>query len=115
LNERDHIDAEIDAIADMGDKRLTSQNRSGFEILPVKEVCWRGKETVFLHSQVAAFGPGLDMHYLELLRRAKRLVDHLDANVGEDEEWPILLLDADEQHYKLVDELRSMVGCLTEI
>ena len=105
----------LNAIVAAGTLRLKQEAKGENHSLPAVEVSWHGSEEKFLNRQHAVFGDNLDVYNLELLRRSKRLLDHMDCNIGESDDWPILLVDADQQHHELVADLRAMVGCLTEV
>ena len=111
----DRTDRNINALIAAGNTRLQQESKGESYSLPPLEVAWRGSEEEFLNKQYNTFGDSLDAYNLELLRRAHRLINHMECNVGDSEDWPIIILDADQQHHTLVADLKAMVGCLTEV
>lgn len=109
----------LDAAALEGARRVVNERQYGTCAI-VPDDSFVGEEAHIRRQQRLHFKPGeLDACTMELIKRAKSLLDFWDANVGETVEFPLMIMGDSEYVLEILEEklngIRNAVGVLTDL
>ena len=115
------LNEELREASAMGDLRCENESSMDAPILMPEMPEWAHNRRQLLRDQMRTLG-GSDAvigYYVELLVRAKALMDFIQDNVGPSEDWPISMMGesegAEDCMTEALDRLAAAVGCLTEL
>jgi hypothetical protein len=112
-------DIDIDAVALQGAHRVAAARKTGTCALWPDDPL-AGQEHSLLKRQKSVLTPAMrDSYNMELCRRVLLFLEFWDANVGDTVEFPIAVAGESPEALDMLDdhmeEMRSMVGMLTEL
>lgn len=119
MGERSFEDLELDAALITGGQRCVSRLKTGTSAV-APHMSFQGQERDLCAMQRETYDqPTLDIYQVELLKRAKRLLDFWDANVGGTADFPLILTGDSQAAIDLLNsqmrQLQAAVGLLSEV
>ena len=116
----DHVDRELEAHRLCGLARLENKASHGHTTLPPPARSLSGDRLLQQrHREQLPSSTLRDVYFLELLRRAEALLYFVDNNVGPTRDFPVMMSAEGEAAARMMcdrlNDLRNVVGCLTEM
>lgn len=114
-------DAELENLEAQGTARSNSERVMFAPILAPPDPSYFRDRQGLVNAQIRTLGSSSAMlaQYVELLLRARRLTEFIHENVGDTEDWPVVLCSESEQtdalFARLIGDLEISVGLLTEV
>lgn len=105
----------------MGERRLAAESQLNAPIyLPDSPEWYNNRSALAARQMEVMKSPdGLAQSYIELLVRAHTLIEFIDNNVGDTDDWPMQLFSESDEgasiFNNLTHKLKMSIGCLTEV
>lgn len=100
-----------------GQVRCSNQDLSDAAWLNPQPPAWDLNRQELLQTQIRRYGSieALLANYVELLFRAQMFTDFVRANVGETEEWPVIVYGESDTVMKWVQTHYNRLAAITEV